>query len=334
MAIRVLGLIAALLIFCMAAPAKAEKASVAALKLSSSGPLFLASDMGFFKAAGLEVEFKFFAAAQPVAVAVVAGDADLGVTGLTAGFYNLAGKGALRIVAGQSREEKGYRLSAYMASNQAFEKGLKTPADLAGHSFAMTQVGSTFHYMIGLLAEKRGFSLSAMRLLALQSIPNMAAALQGGQADAAIMPSTVALPMAARGEAKIIGWAGDETPWQLGALFTSPKLIETKRPTVERFIRAYQKGAALYDAAFQRKTADGKPADQAAYDAALTVIAKYTEQPRESLSAGLPYVDPQARFSAADIERQVKWWQAQAQVDAAVDAAAIVDVSFVPVLKD
>src|SRR5438046_1227540 len=116
---RGLGLLAALALGLTTAAAEAETVSVSALKLSSSGPLFLAQDMGLFKAAGLEVELKFFTAAQPVAVAVVAGDADLGVTGLTAGFYNLAGKGALRIVAGQSREEKGYRLSAYMASNQA-----------------------------------------------------------------------------------------------------------------------------------------------------------------------------------------------------------------------
>src|SRR5205807_1046202 len=104
------------------------------------------------------------------------------------------------------------------------------------------------------------------------------------------------------------------------ALFTSPKLIETKRQTVERFVRSFQKGAAAYHAAFQVKAADGKPADAAAFEAALAIIAKYTEQSRDSLLTGLPYIDAEARFSAADIERQVKWWQAQSLVDAAVDA--------------
>ena len=32
--------------------------------------------------------------------------------------------------------------------------------------------------------------------------------------------------------------AGDETPWQLGALFTSPKMIESRKATVERFVRS------------------------------------------------------------------------------------------------
>lgn len=318
---RLLSLAAALTL--LAAPATAEKTSLSVLKLASSGPVFLAQDLGHFAAEGLEVEFKFFAAAQPVAVAVVSGDAEFGVTGLTAGFYNLAGKGALKIIAGQSREQPGYKLSAYMVSNQAFAAGVRSPADFGGRSFAMTQVGSTFHYMIGLLAEKKGFDLSKNRLLALQSIPNMVSALQGGQADTAILPSTVAVPMMDRGDAKIVGWAGDETPWQLGALFTSPKMIDSKKATVERFVRAYKKGVAAYDLAFQKK------GDQAATDKALDILAKYTEQQKGAIAAGLPYIEPEARFSAKDIAKQVAYWQAQGQADKAIEAKDIVVTTFV-----
>lgn len=318
---RLLSIAAALAL--LAPPALAEKTSLSVLKLASSGPVFLAQDLGHFAAEGLEVEFKFFAAAQPVAVAVVSGDAEFGVTGLTAGFYNLAGKGALKIIAGQSREQPGYKLSAYMVSNQAFAAGVKSPADFAGRSFAMTQVGSTFHYMIGLLAEKKGFDLSKNRLLALQSIPNMVSALQGGQADTAILPSTVAVPMAARGDAKIVGWAGDETPWQLGALFTSPKMIDSKKATVERFVRAYKKGVAAYDLAFQKK------GDAAATDKALDILAKYTEQQKGAIAAGLPYIEPEARFSAKDVAKQVAYWQAQGQADKAIEAKDIVVTTFV-----
>lgn len=318
---RLISIAAALAL--LTTPALAEKTSLSVLKLASSGPVFLAQDLGHFAAEGLEVEFKFFAAAQPVAVAVVSGDAEFGVTGLTAGFYNLAGKGALKIIAGQSREQPGYKLSAYMVSNQAFAAGVKSPADFGGRSFAMTQVGSTFHYMIGLLAEKKGFDLSKNRLLALQSIPNMVSALQGGQADTAILPSTVAVPMMDRGDAKIVGWAGDETPWQLGALFTSPKMIDTRKATVERFVRAYKKGVAAYDLAFQKK------GDQAATDKALDILAKYTEQQKGAIAAGLPYIEPEARFSAKDIAKQIAYWQAQGQADKSVEAKDIIVTTFV-----
>lgn len=322
MKFRSIAAAAALLLAASGAQA-ADKTSLSVLKLASSGPVFLAQDLGHFAAEGLEVEFKFFAAAQPVAVAVVSGDAEFGVTGLTAGFYNLAGKGALKIIAGQSREQAGYKLSAYMVSNQAYESGVTTPAGFAGRSFAMTQTGSTFHYMIGLLAEKKNFDLAKMRLIPLQGIPNMVAALKGGQADTAILPSTVALPMAGRGEAKIVGWAGDETPWQLGALFTSPRMLEERRAVVERFVRAYKKGTAAYDFAFQQKT------DPEATDKALTILAKYTEQTKPSIAAGLPYIDAEARFSAPDIARQIAYWQAQGLADKTIDAKQIAVTTFV-----
>ena len=80
------------------------------LRLSSSAPVFIAQDKGYFKEAGLEIELKFFDAAQPIAVATASGDVDFGVTAFTAGLYNLAGKGTLKVIGGMSRETG--RLSA------------------------------------------------------------------------------------------------------------------------------------------------------------------------------------------------------------------------------
>src|SRR5476649_903924 len=142
--------------------AAADKLAIGVLKLVSSGPVYLAQDKGYFKAEGLEAELKFFEAAQPVSVAVVSGDIDVGITGLTGGFYNLAGKGGLKIIAAQSREEPGYHLIGYLAAKHAYDAGLRSLADLPGHSVAMTQTGSTFHYSLGLLAEKLHFELTRL----------------------------------------------------------------------------------------------------------------------------------------------------------------------------
>ena len=46
------------------------KAKVGVLRLSSSAPVFIAQDKGYFKDAGLDVELKFFDAAQPIAVEI------------------------------------------------------------------------------------------------------------------------------------------------------------------------------------------------------------------------------------------------------------------------
>lgn len=323
------GLLALLAVLLAPAMAHSEPVTVAALRLSSSGPLFIAQDRGHFAAEGLEVGFRFFTAAQPVAVAVTTGDADFGVTGLTAGFYNLAGKGALKIVAAQSADVPGFPLSAYLATPKAADTGLKGLGDFPGRSLGITQTGSTFHYMIGLLARKQGFDLARVRLVPLQSIPNMVSAFKGGQVDALILPSSVALPMIASGEGRLLGWVGDVTPWQLGALFTSGRNAAERRPLVARFVRAYVRGAAEYHAAFNARDAAGRPARGPGYDTLMPILEKYTQQPAARLATGLPYVDPAGRLDVGDIHEQVAWWQAQKMVDAAIEAAAIVDLGFV-----
>src|SRR5260370_27304378 len=95
------------------------KAKVGVLRLSSSAPVFIALDKGYFRDAGLDIELKFFDAAQPIAVATTSGDIDFGITAFTAGLYNLAGKGTLKVIGGMSREKAGYPLIGYFASNNA-----------------------------------------------------------------------------------------------------------------------------------------------------------------------------------------------------------------------
>ena len=193
---------------------EALKAKIGVLRLSSSAPVFIAQDKGYFRDAGLDVELKFFDAAQPIAVATTSGDVDFGITAFTAGLYNLAGKGTLKVIGGMSREKAGYPLIGYFASNNAYAAGLKTPKDLAGKRVAVTQVGSSFHYSLGLLADKYGFKLADVKIAPLQSLSNAAAALKGETVDAALLPISTARKLVDEGGAKFLGWVGDETPWQ------------------------------------------------------------------------------------------------------------------------
>jgi hypothetical protein len=112
----------------LGAPAEAaEKIEIAALTLVSSSPLLIAEERGSYAAEELDAELVFFRATQPVAVAIGSSDADFGVTAFTAGFFNLAGEGAVKVIGAQSREEPGFDFSAYLASNQADAAGLDAP---------------------------------------------------------------------------------------------------------------------------------------------------------------------------------------------------------------
>jgi NitT/TauT family transport system substrate-binding protein len=130
-----IGLLAIAFATLAALPAAAqEKVGVAVLRFVSSGPLFVAVERGYFKDEGLDLDLDFLDAAQPIAVAVVSGNVDFGLTAFTAGLFNLAGKGGLKVIAAQAKEAKGYEGNAILASNAAWQKGLRRIEDLPGHS--------------------------------------------------------------------------------------------------------------------------------------------------------------------------------------------------------
>src|SRR5439155_244884 len=67
----------------------AERVRVGILKLTSSAPIFIGVEKGFFQEQGVDVELTFFQAAAPIATALAAGQIHVGATGLTAALYNI-----------------------------------------------------------------------------------------------------------------------------------------------------------------------------------------------------------------------------------------------------
>jgi NitT/TauT family transport system substrate-binding protein len=306
----------------------ALKARIGVLRLSSSAPVFIAQDKGYFREAGLDVELKFFDAAQPIAVATTSGDIDFGVTAFTAGLYNLAGKGVLKVIGGMSREKAGYPLIGYFASNNAYAAGLKTPKDLAGKRVAMTQVGSSFHYSLGLLADKYGFKLADVKIVPLQSLSNAAAALKGETVDAALLPISTARKLMDDGGAKFLGWVGDETPWQLGAVFASPKTL-TNKVLVTKLLGVLAKADREYHDVILAAMKDGVAPINDQTKPLLEIIAKYTNLPVEQVVGNCAYIDPDGKLDVKNVDNQIKWLQEQGFADKGFDANAIIAKEFV-----
>ena len=313
-----------LLALSIPAASAADPVRLGLLQTLSPAPFYIAQERGYFRDAGLDVTFRFFQAAQPIAAAAVAGDIDVGVTALTGGFFALAGKGALKVIGGGLHEEKGYEGSAILVSTKAYDSGLTSPARLAGHSFAITQYGSSFHYMAGRIAEASGFDVKSLTLRPVQQVANMVAAVRSGQADATIAIASMAKPIEAAGEGRIIGWAGDIVPYQITALFTTGKMIAERPDVLRRFARAYAKGVA----------AAGKPIRDARTDAAIPAITKYVfvndPDAARKISEGVGYYDAGGALDVADVIAQYRWFQAQDMVKSDADPKTLIDTDFLP----
>ncbi len=320
---------------CRAAPAlAADTVPVGVLRFVSSGGLFLAQEIGFFKDAGITADFIYFDAAQPVAVALASRDTSFGATAITGGTLNLAAKGVLKVVASQGAERKGYKGSALLVSAAAFERGVTSLGKLAGASVAITQIGSSQHYMLGQIAAAERFDIKSVTIRPLQSVANMIASVRSGQVDATILPPQFARPMLLRGEVHLLAYLSDVANYQYGALFAATEVVSRSPDLARRFVGAYRRGDAAFAAALLRRDPNGDLVidDQARAAARLLVPYVYptdhSDAAVDNVLASVVFVDPEGKVDTADIDAQIRWFESEKLVVPGLHAASFVDASF------
>jgi NitT/TauT family transport system substrate-binding protein len=327
---RLIGtvLIAALLAAPGAALGREKKVKVGALKLTSSAPIFVGMEKGFFKEFGVEPELVFFQAAGPIATALAAGQIEVGATGLTAALYNIVLQGEkLWVVADKGREWPGYPLGGIVVQKELWEQGLRSVKDLKGKRIGITTLGSTFHLHLGNILEKEGLKLADVKIVPLQAMPSTMEALKGKQVDAIMAPQPFPGTAEAQGFGKLLAWAGDLYPWQVAALFYG-KAFAADRGRALSFMKGYVKASRYYhDAVLARK--ENKPAPGQNYDEVVAITAKYTGAKPEIIKIGFPYQDRDGRLLVEDIEKQMKWWVERGFMKSVIPLKEIVDTSFV-----
>jgi len=323
-----LALTAGLLAAEAQAQPKPAPVKIGLLKLTSSAPIFVGVEKGFFREFGIEPELVYFQAAAPIATALAAGQLDVGATGLTAALYNIVlGGEKLWIVADKGREWPGYPLVAIVVQKEMWDGGLRSIRDLKGKRIGVTQLGSTFHYHIGNILEKDGLTLADVKIVPLQAMSATVEALKGKQVDAILVPQPFPAAAEAQGFGKIMAWAGDLYPWQIATIFYSGKFA-TDRARALAFMKGYVKASRYYfDAALIQK--DGRTVPGANYEEVVAVTAKYTGARPEIIRLGFPFQDRNGRLLVPDIERQMTWWAANGFMKKPLPLKSIVDTSFV-----
>jgi NitT/TauT family transport system substrate-binding protein len=311
------------------APAAAQLApmKIGVLRLASQAPFFMGVEKGYFADAGVDAELVFFDAAVPATLAVASDDVDIAVIGFTPAFFNLAYFGGLVVIAGHSREVPGFRNTGVYASTRAWAAGVRTMADMRGRVIGLTTLGSTNHYAVARIAERYGFDINDNHLVPAQGLGNLAAMLMGNQIDVASGASTSFMGLIAEGKAHLIGWAGDEVPFQTTGLAASPRTIMEKRAALQAVIDSYERGAAEYSAVLLDKNADGTFKDQAKADELLALISRYTSAPPRVIAQSLAYID--SRLDVGSIYEMVEWYRGQRMIEKDTDVAQLIDLSFV-----
>ena len=310
--------------------AQSDPVKVGILRFTSHAPSMIAKAKGYFEAEGMEVELVPFQAAQPMAVAIASGDIDFGVTAITGGLISLADKGAVKVIGGALEETPDVEGQKILA---AAGSGVEKPADLAGKRFGVTTQGSSFHYVAHKVADKEGFARSDIRIVPLQKVPAVIAALKTGQVDAWSIVPNIAAALTGGEEVREVGRVSDYVPdYQVTTVFTSADKAANQQDLVKRFLAALSKGIDDYNAALVDKSMD---------EAATTEIVRaiheyvYSDNPFEKadarIRAGAMRISPNAALNGASVRDQLEWFKSENLAPQSATYEKLVDESFVEV---
>ena len=292
--------------------------SVGMLRLVSNAPLFIGIERGYFADEGLAIDEVYFSAAAPIATALASTAIDVGATGITGGLYNtIAGGLGARIVFDKGRVSEGFETSGLFVSN-ALADEVSSLEDLRGRTVGVTQIGSTFHYMLGELLLLEGMELSDVSVVPLNSLQALQEALRSGRIDSAILPQPVAGNLLAEEGAQLLLWADDFLDYQVAAVFYSAGFM-LDSAAAQAFARAYVRSVREYHDACIASSRDSEACQEI-----IAIIADYTQAAPDVVRDGLYFMERDGALGLESIAAQLDWYYdqgfvARLQVDDVVD---------------
>ena len=331
---QTLGLLGVVTATGLAAPAIAQnkKIVVGALRFTSHSGSFIAVERNYFAEVGLDVELRFFQAAQPMAVAIASGDVDYAVTAISGGLISLADKGAIKVIGGALSEEPGIDGQKLLASDMAFKAGLTSASKLGGKKFGISTAGSSFHYMGSKIAQAEGVE---MFFIPLQKVGAIIGALKSGQIDAWSIVPHIAKPLSGSGAVHIIGNVADYLPnYQVTTVFTSATNAANERDQTTDFLTGFGKGVSDYSSAMIDKSGGEDGVNEM-----VDLIHKYVyaDRPRAkaapSIINGTMRINLGSRLNVASVQDQLSWFQSEGLVDKDITLETFVDTSYVETFK-
>jgi NitT/TauT family transport system substrate-binding protein len=205
-----------------------------------------------------------------------------------------------------------------IVSDVAWNGGLRSLEGLKGRRIGIT---SGTRYILSRLAAKYGFTSQDVTTVKLP--PNsIGTAFKDYNLDALI--SGPPLPTGGH----ILAWAGDEVPWQGGAICTTAAMIRDHHELLEHFLSAYTRGVSDYTAAFGKTDANGNVIKGPGADEFADLMAEKFGVQRADLGNNWPRVDPDAWLDGGEVDNQIGFWRSEGRVAKDFNPESILDRSF------
>ncbi|WP_329048712.1 ABC transporter substrate-binding protein [Amycolatopsis sp. NBC_01488] len=217
------------------------KIKVAILPTVDTAPLWLAQDAGYFKDEGLEVDAVVAASGQAAMTKAISGETDIAISSYMPFFVaKSTGTADMQLVAdATSISPKSVAIVTVPNSP------VKTINDLQGKRIAMTAKNTASDLLAKSLMKDHGVDYNSVHWVQIP-FPNVAAALQQGQVDAALLPEPF-ISQAAKtaGAIPVIDVnTGASQDFPLSGYGATRKWVQANPKTLAAFQRAMQRATS------------------------------------------------------------------------------------------
>ena len=206
-------------------------------------PTMVAIEKGFFRRNGVDAELIPFKGGPDLVKGVLAGSADIGVTGATDPLVFRERGTTIRAIA-ETLEKNHFAL--------VVGPSIKRLEDLKGGTLGCTAVGSTTWTFARMLAKKMGWDPEKdVRIVGVGGLDAQAAALKRGELQGFIFGDAGAV-VEVQGTGRILMRLDEITPkWISLVAYSTDEVIKSKREALQRVVRGMFQGAR-----FIRENAD------------------------------------------------------------------------------
>lgn len=217
-------------------------------KLASDAPLMIADAKGYFRDAGIKVEWTTFPSSEQVVAPLATGQLDAAGLSCNAGLFNAIGRGTgIKIVSSRGESTPGHGSLPLMVRTELVRNGrFKSLKDLRGMRIAEPGKGSSNMVILQKFLARGGVPYDAVQHVYLGFAPQIAA-FKNGSIDASCLIEPYATLAEREGIAKRI--MGDDVvfPNDVISVIGFSRKFATERPEVgRRFAVAYVRGLRYF----------------------------------------------------------------------------------------
>ena len=323
----IVALMFALALLAPAPPARAQQLEKVRVPLSmvtyNNLPFFIAQDKGYFRAAGLDVEFQPFNGSSTAQIPRLArGDVDIMPLAIGPPFFNQFSEGFnVKLIGALSATKKGWNDTTWLLVRQDDwdAKTIRTPKDLRGKIVDGVAPGSPIDFLALTTIAAAGLTATDVTYSNKFRDP---ASWVGAMTNKAVDVMGLPEPFATALQEQHLAhkWLGmsDVAPWfNETFIAASVPFARDHHDATVRFMRA------LLHAANDVKAANGQWTPEF-----VTLIAKYSQLP-EATIRGIPgpAYPGDGQVDMASVTRQEEFWHAHGLVQTVVPANDVVDLS-------